>query len=219
MSKKNKKNQNFNFYWIYAGIALLFILLQLFNTISSPLKKINKQKFLTEFLIENEVEKVTIVNNEFVEVFIKKNKLEQGKHQAIIKQNQGRLNKGPHYYFNITSGEQFENDLKDFYKKNNHITLNDQIVPDVDTRKDIFGDVIGWIIPLVIMLGIWIYIMKRMSGGGAPGGTIFNIGKSKAELFDKDTKEKTNFNDVAGLEGAKEEVKEIVDFKPKKYTH
>ena len=220
MSKKNKKKQNFNFYWIYAGIALLFILLQLFNTISSPLKKINKQKFLTEFLIENEVEKVTIVNNEFVEVFIKNNKLEQGKHQAIIKQNRGRLNRGPHYYFNITSGEQFENDLKDFYKKNNHITLNDQIVPDVDTRKDIFGDVIGWIIPLVIMLGIWIYIMKRMSGGGAPGGTIFNIGKSKAELFDKDTKEKTNFNDVAGLEGAKEEVKEIVDFlkNPKKYT-
>ena len=219
MNKKKKKSQNFNFYWIYAGVALLFIMLQLFNTISSPLKKINKQKFLTEFLMEGEVEKVTIVNNEFVEVFIKETKLEQGEHQAI-KKNQGRINRGPHYYFNVTSGEQFENDLKDFYKKNNQININDQIVPDVDTRKDIFGDVIGWVIPLVIMLGIWIFIMKRMSGGGATGGTIFNIGKSKAELFDKDTKEKTNFKDVAGLEGAKEEVKEIVDFlkNPKKYT-
>ena len=219
MNKKKKKSQNFNFYWIYAGVALLFIMLQLFNTISSPLKKINKQKFLTEFLMEGDVEKVTIVNNEFVEVFIKETKLEQGEHQAI-KKNQGRINRGPHYYFNVTSGEQFENDLKDFYKKNNQININDQIVPDVDTRKDIFGDVIGWVIPLVIMLGIWIFIMKRMSGGGATGGTIFNIGKSKAELFDKDTKEKTNFKDVAGLEGAKEEVKEIVDFlkNPKKYT-
>ena len=219
MNKKKKKSQNFNFYWIYAGVALLFIVLQLFNTISSPLKKINKQKFLTEFLMEGEVEKVTIVNNEFVEVFIKETKLEQGEHQAI-KKNQGRINRGPHYYFNVTSGEQFENDLKDFYKKNNQINIHDQIVPDVDTRKDIFGDVIGWVIPLIIMLGIWIYIMKRMSGGGATGGTIFNIGKSKAELFDKDTKEKTNFKDVAGLEGAKEEVKEIVDFlkNPKKYT-
>ncbi|RPG57677.1 MAG: ATP-dependent metallopeptidase FtsH/Yme1/Tma family protein [Flavobacteriales bacterium TMED191] len=219
MSKKKKSVQNFNFYWIYAAIALLFIVLQLFNTISAPLKKINKQKFLTEFLIEGEVEKVTIVNNEFVEVFIKQNKLDQGKHQEIIK-NPSRINNGPHYFFNITSGEQFEDDLKDFYKENNQIAVNEQIVPDVDTRKDIFGDIIGWIIPLIIMLGIWIYIMRRMSGGGSTGGTIFNIGKSKAELFDKDTNEKTNFNDVAGLEGAKEEVKEVVDFlkNPKKYT-
>ena len=217
MSKKKKSVQNFNFYWIYAAIALLFIVLQLFNTISAPLKKINKQKFLTEFLIEGEVEKVTIVNNEFVEVFIKQNKLDQGKHQEIIK-NPSRINNGPHYFFNITSGEQFEDDLKDFYKENNQIAVNEQIVPDVDTRKDIFGDIIGWIIPLIIMLGIWIYIMRRMSGGGSTGGTIFNIGKSKAELFDKDTNEKTNFNDVAGLEGAKEEVKEVVDFlkNPKK---
>jgi len=219
VSKKKKSVQNFNFYWIYAAIALLFIVLQLFNTISAPLKKINKQKFLTEFLIEGEVEKVTIVNNEFVEVFIKQNKLDQGKHQEIIK-NPSRINNGPHYFFNITSGEQFEDDLKDFYKENNQIAVNEQIVPDVDTRKDIFGDIIGWIIPLIIMLGIWIYIMRRMSGGGSTGGTIFNIGKSKAELFDKDTNEKTNFNDVAGLEGAKEEVKEVVDFlkNPKKYT-
>ena len=130
MNKKKKKSQNFNFYWIYAGVALLFIVLQLFNTISAPLKKINKQKFLTEFLIEGEVEKVTIVNNEFVEVFIKQNKLDQGKHQEIIK-NPSRINNGPHYFFNITSGEQFEDDLKDFYKENNQIAVNEQIVPDV----------------------------------------------------------------------------------------
>ena len=72
MKKKNNRTQNFNFYWIYAGIALIFIALQFVNTVSSPLKKINKQKFLTEMLVENEVERVTIVNNEYVEVHLKK---------------------------------------------------------------------------------------------------------------------------------------------------
>ncbi len=213
MKQKKIKNQNFNFYWIYAAIALFFISLQIFNAVSNPMQKITKKKFFTEFL-ESETERVTIVNNEFVEVFIKEEKRNKEKHRNI--QNQS----GPHYYFNITSGEQFENDLKEFYKLNNTINTEDQIFPDVDTRKDIFGEMFGWLIPIIIMLIIWFYIMKRMSGSGAPGGGLFNIGKSKAELFDKDTKQKTNFNDVAGLEGAKEEVKEIVDFlkNPKKYT-
>ena len=162
-------------------------------------------------LVENEVERVTIVNNEYVEVHLKKSAIEKEKHKSV-NTNSSRLGNRPHYYFNVTSGEQFENDLKDFYEKNPNISVNDQIVPDVDTRKNVFGDLIGWIVPLVIMIGIWFLIMKRMSGGAGAGGSIFNIGKSKAELFDKDTKEKTNFNDVAGLEGAKEEVKEIVDF-------
>ena len=219
MTNKKQKNKNFNFYWIYAAVAVFFILLQLFNTISSPAAKITKQEFLTDFLMEGDVEKVIIVNNEYVEVFIKKNKISNNKHKKVNTKTI-KNNLGPHYYFNITSGEQFEKDLKEFYKSQPSIQLSEQIVTDVDTRKNIFGDVIGWIIPLIIMLGIWIYIMKRMSGSGGPGGSIFNIGKSKAELFDKDTKEKTNFRDVAGLEGAKEEVKEIVDFlkNPKKYT-
>ena len=159
-------------------------------------KKLLKNNSLQNF--ESETERVTIVNNEFVEVFIKEEKRNKKKNIETYKTN---LN--AHYYFNITSGEQFENDLKEFYKLNNTINTEDQIFPDVDTRKDIFGEMFGWLIPIIIMLIIWFYIMKRMSGSGAPGGGLFNIGKSKAELFDKDTKQ-TNFNDVAGLEGAKE---------------
>jgi len=214
LKQKKIKNKNFNFYWIYAAIALFFISLQIFNAISSPIQKITKKQFFTEFLIESEVEEVTIVNNEFVEVFIKELKISKEKHQKISNKS------GPHYYFNITSGEQFENDLKEFYQLNDSIAPQDQIFPDVDTRKDVFGEMLGWFIPIIIMLLIWLYVMKRMSGGGAPGSGIFNIGKSKAELFDKDSKQKINFNDVAGLEGAKEEVEEIVDFlkNPKKYT-
>ncbi len=220
MKKSNKKNNQFNLYWIYAIIAVFFIGLQFFHIISNPLQKINKKQFFTEFLIEGDVEKVTIVNNEFVEVFIKSVKLEKNKHKNI-QQNKIRSKMGPHYYFNITSGEKFENDLKEFYLNNQLVDSIDQIFPDVETRKDVFGEMISWLIPIFIMLFIWLYIMRRMNaGGGGPGGSIFNIGKSKAELFDKNTKQKTNFKDVAGLEGAKEEVQEIVDFlkNPKKYT-
>ena len=220
MKKSNKKNNQFNLYWIYAIIAVFFIGLQFFHIISNPLQKINKKQFFTEFLIEGDVEKVTIVNNEFVEVFIKSVKLEKNKHKNI-QQNKIRSKMGPHYYFNITSGEKFENDLKEFYLNNQLVDSIDQIFPDVETRKDVFVEMISWLIPIFIMLFIWLYIMRRMNaGGGGPGGSIFNIGKSKAELFDKNTKQKTNFKDVAGLEGAKEEVQEIVDFlkNPKKYT-
>ena len=217
MKTKKNQNQKFNFYWIYGIIALFFVGMQVFSLMSNPVQKINKKQFFTDFLIEGEVEKVTIVNNEFVEVFIKALKLEKEKHKHITA-NKIRGKIGPHYYFNITSGEKFENDLKEFYL-NNNVNPIEQIFPDVDTRKDVFGEMIGWLIPIIIMLFIWLYVMRRMSGGGS-NNSIFNIGKSKAELFDKNTKQKINFKDVAGLEGAKEEVQEIVDFlkNPKKYT-
>ncbi len=219
MKKTKKQNNQFNFYWIYGIIAIFFIAIQLFSLVSNPLKKINKKEFFTNFLIEGDVEKLTIVNNEFVEVFIKSIKLEKNKHEDV-QNNKIRGSKGPHYYFNITSGEKFENDLKEFYVNHDFINAIDQIFPDVETRKDVFGEMISWLIPIFIMLFIWLYIMRRMSPGSGSGGSIFNIGKSKAELFDKNTKQKTNFKDVAGLEGAKEEVQEIVDFlkNPKKYT-
>ena len=185
------------------------------------MEKITKNKFFTELLSENEVEGVVIVNNEVVEVLIKEANLQQEKHQKVNNKITNNLTqKGPHYYFNITGGEHFEEELKDFYKENNVLNKKDHIIVDVEKRQNVFGDIIAWMLPIIIMIGIWLYAMKRMSGGNAPGGGIFNIGKSKAELFDKDTKQKTTFKDVAGLEGAKEEVKEIVDFlkHPKKYT-
>ena len=185
MKNKKSKKTDFNFYWIYAGIALFFISLQLFNAVSNPIQKITKKQFFTDFLIENEVEKVTIVNNEFVEVFIKELKLGKEKHKKINTKNFNNPIKGPHYYFNITSGEQFENELKEFYKTNHFIESEHHIFPDVDTRKDVFGEMLGWLIPIIIMLFIWLYIMRRMSGGNSPASGIFNIGKSKATLFDK----------------------------------
>jgi len=217
--KKKQPQLNFNFYWIYAIIAIIFISIQIVNITSGPLVKINKTTFFTDFLLEDEVKSVIIVNNEIVEVSIKPSQLDKTKHNKINNNTIGNIqNKGPHYYFNITSGEQFESELKEFYKEEGF--QKEKIIIDIEKRKDIFGDMIGWVLPIVIMIGIWIFLMRKLGGGNAPGGGLFNIGKSKAELFDKDTKQKINFKDVAGLEGAKEEVKEIVDFlkNPKKYT-
>ena len=147
MKKKNEQ-KGINIYWIYGAIAIFFIGLQFFNSFSSSTEKITKNEFLNEFLTENEVEKVVIVNNEFVEVFIKESKLNKEKHKGIQQI-------GPHYYFNITSGEQFEEDLKEFYTTNKSIESYNQINVDVEIRKNIFGDMLGWIIPLAIMLMIW----------------------------------------------------------------
>ena len=116
----------------------------------------------------------------------------------------------------------FEDRLKDYYEDR----INDEpIAVNYETQENFLGDIISWVLPLVLMIAVWLFIMRRMSGGGgAPGGgggsQIFNIGKSRAKVFDKDTEVKTTFNEVAGMTGAKEEVLEIVDFlkNPKKYT-
>jgi cell division protease FtsH len=115
----------------------------------------------------------------------------------------------------------FEDRLKDYYEIRD---VKDRIPVNYQTQDNFFGDIISWVLPLVLMVAVWMFIMRRMSGGaggGAGGGSqIFNIGKSKAKVFDKDTEVKTTFNDVAGMTGAKEEVLEVVDFlkNPKKYT-
>ena len=210
-----KKQQKFNIYWVYGAIAVFFIAIQIFSTFSATSQKITKTEFYN--LINNsEIDKITIVKNgekEFVEVFIRDGKLNKPTHQKVQK------NIGPHYYFNITSGSSFEEELQNFYTTKPE---TEAIDIDIDSRKNVLGDILSWILPLIIMVIIWIYIMRRMSGGsaGGTGGGIFSIGKSKAELFDKNTQQSTSFKDVAGLEGAKEEVKEIVDFlkNPKKYT-
>ena len=221
MKKQTKQTFNFNFYWVYAIIAVIFISIQLINIIYSPLEKITKNKFFTEFLSEDEVKGVIIVNNEVVEVIIKESKIQQEKHKKVNTSITNNISQNsPHYYFNISSGEHFEEELKDFYKEANILDKKNHIIVDIEKRQNLLGEAFAWVLPIIIMIGIWFYLMKRMSGGNAPGGGIFNIGKSKAELFDKDTKQKITFKDVAGLEGAKEEVKEVVDFlkNPKKYT-
>ena len=223
MSDKKKTNLpgglkgfKFKIYWIYALIFVFFIGLNFMGT--EVTKPTNWQEFNQNMLQTQKVEKVVIVNKEKAYIHIKKEFLYEEQFKDVSKKTFGdALNLGPHYYFEIGSVETFSNNLKEAQSEFDN---EEKISPFYETRKDVFGDILGWILPLAFFIFIWLFIMKRMGGGGAGGGgQIFNIGKTKGKLVDK-ADIKVSFKDVAGLEGAKEEITEIVDFlkSPEKYT-
>lgn len=209
--------KSFNFYWIYAIIGLILISLNLFPWGTSPTET-DWRTFAYKMVQAGHIDKITVVNGEVAEIYIKPDTLSSAKMYTGVRDGNlsKGLNKGPHYTLRIGSIETFQDRLD---KVQAEISEQDRIVPAHEQRHDITGQ-LTWIIPIVVMIAIWIFIMRRMSSSGGPGGQIFNIGKSRAQLFDKNANVNTTFNDVAGLEGAKEEVTEIVDFlkNPKRYT-
>ena len=213
---KDFKGFKFNIYWIYAIIFIFFIGLQLVGT--EVAKPTNWQEFNLTMLQNGKVDKVVIINKEKAYVYIKKEFLSEEKFRDVSKKPFGGTpNNGPHYYFEIGSVETFNDNLKEAQIK---FDDDKRISPLYETKKDVFGDILGWILPLAFFIFIWLFIMKRMSGGqGVGGGQIFNIGKTQGKLVDKE-KIRITFKDVAGLEEAKEEIAEIVDFLklPEKYT-
>ena len=220
--KNNKKAQfpggmkgfKFKIYWVYIIIFIFFIGLNLIGT--DIAKPTSWQEFNQDMLQEQKVEKVVVVNKEKAYIYIKKTFLSEERFKDVSKKTFGNTpNYGPHFYFEIGSVETFANDLKEAQTS---FTNDEKISPLYETRKDLFGDILGWILPLAFFVLIWIFIMRRMSGGGG-GGQIFNIGKTQGKLIDKENV-KVTFKDVAGLEEAKEEITEIVDFlkAPGKYT-
>ena len=221
MSEKNKNSTpnvpkfKFNMYWVYGAIFVVLIGVSFINDASFSTKKISTNKFF-KILESNDVSKVIIINKNIAEVYIKKEAetKEKYKQQATSP----LFRKGsPLFQYDFGDLQNFENKLNQY-----RVTKNLDFDVDSDSRGSFFESIIGFL-PFILLIAIWIFFMKRMSGGagsGGGGGQIFNIGKSKAKLFDKDTKVKTTFENVAGLEGAKEEVQEIVDFlkNPGKYT-
>lgn len=218
--KPTSPNKRFNFYWIYAAIVIAFIGVQIFGGMGRTNQETDFGEF-TEMLESGDVATVTIVNEEEVQVFIKEEAFDEKERYKKLKEDgvKGGSKGAPQYTFQMPD-DAFRESLKDFYE--NHPKLaNDKITPGYGTRKDYLGDMLMWVFPLLLMIAIWIFIMRRMSSGaGGAGAQIFNIGKSKAQLFDKNTNVKITFKDVAGLQGAKEEVQEIVSFlkDPEKYT-
>jgi cell division protease FtsH len=216
----NPKKNKLNSYLIPALVGFVLMLMYFFGGQREALET-DWRTVRDDFLMNNEVEKLIIVNQSFVEVYIRQDKLDQAKHEDVSNRGIGQMSKvGPHYKFSIASNDRFLENLDDAQKDRE---LHDRIEPVSETRKDLFGELLGWLLPLAILVVIWLVIFRRMSnaagGGGGPGG-IFNVGKSKAKIFDKDTSVKVDFKDVAGLEEAKVEIQEIVEFlkKPQKYT-
>mgnify|MGYP002639289253 CR=1 FL=1 len=212
--KKPKFNQN----WIFAAITIVFlgIFLSGGGSWSQP-KKITQTEF-EGYMINGDVDKIDIVNRKVVKVYLSKEAQTKENHSrkkgsSIFPAAAGDAN----YQFEIGDLKNFEDDFKELKEKNNLTTGKTN-----STDNNTMGEILISLLPFIVIIGIWIFIMRRMSGGagGGAGGQIFNIGKSKAKLFDQSTDVKTTFKDVAGLEGAKEEVQEIVDFlkKPDKYT-
>ena len=212
--KKIQKGFKFNIYWIYVVIFLFFIGLQfLGNEVAKPT---NWQDFNKNLLQNRKVDKIVIVNKEKAFIYIKKEFLSEEQFKNVNKKLIGEsTNYGPHYYFEIGSIETFNDNLKEAQTE---FDEDEKISPLYETRKNVFGDILSWILPLVLFIGVWIFIMRRMSGGGG-GSQIFSIGKTQGKLIDKENI-KVTFNDVAGLDEAKDEVKEIVDFlkNPLRYT-
>lgn len=221
MAKKEKtpnKKPTLSSYWLYGLIAAFFISMSYFNNSDglSNDQQINISTF-ERFLNEDEVERVLVINKNLAQVTIKDDALQTSKHKkARTKDFFGRSSSsGPHYQFEVGNLEIFQGKLEK--AKSNGVEFD----YDFKTVESRWLDVMLSFLPLILIIGVWIFLMRRMSGGGAGGGgQIFNIGKSKAKLFDEKSNVKITFKDVAGLEGAKEEVQEIVDFlkNPSKYT-
>ena len=175
--------------------------------------KISYSKF-NEYLNKGQIEKVIIYNKTEGEAYLTVNALKDKSNEKVAKDFMGKMNKGPHYSFDIGNDEVFQNNVEKAKKEGK--------LKDFDFKpKSNWSELLITLLPFIIIIGLWVLIMRRMSGGGAGGGgQLFNIGKSKAKLFDEKNEVKTTFKDVAGLEGAKEEIQEIVEFlkTPEKYT-
>ena len=219
--KKNIKDKKpkFSPYWIYGILIALFLGFQLFNGASyQDANKTTPSDFF-KYLEDGDVERVDIVKNTRVaKVFLTKDAETKEIHKNSKPQTFiPSATKLPNYRFEFGDLQNFENQLNENTKD-----LTDKPIVTFDTETNDWGNLLMGILPFILLIGVWIFIMRRMSGGagGGAGGQIFNIGKSKAKLFDQNTEVKTSFKDVAGLEGAKEEVQEIVDFLkfPEKYT-
>ncbi len=207
------KMPKFSFYWIYAILALIFLGIQFMDFGSSSKK--TDWKDLRQMLVDKDVQKIVLVNKETAEIYIKPEDLKKEKYKDVAKgSNFGQDT--PQFYYNVASPDIFIQQVQDVQKGN-----PDPIYVDSETRHNWGGEILSWVLPILLLFGVWFFIMRMMSrGGGGAGGQIFNIGKSKAQIYDKNTSINISFKDVAGLEEAKVEVIEVVDFlrSPEKYT-
>jgi len=222
---KNSNNNGNNFYWIYAAVigVLLFIVFY-GNNFNSHLIEVSQGEFYQKMLSKGDVKDIVIVNKTIARISINPDsayKCDRYKNDKGVSIFPDKNFKGPHYFFTVPS---IDNLMTGIEKVQNEalIPKEKQVFARSVEESNWFDSGLSFLLPIIIMIALWFFMMRRMGGGGSGGGPgqIFNIGKSKATLFDKDSAVNTTFSDVAGLDGAKMEVMEIVDFlkNPKKYT-
>ncbi len=193
----NGSKNSFNFYWLYAIIGVVLISFSLFNNVggSAPIY----ENDLEEYVENNEVREIVIVNKRIAQIYLTDEAMTKEPHKSKIKTPVLPSSKNNQFQYTMEIG--FE-DV--FGKKLEQWKVEKGIKYRFTTEEDWLGGILSFALPLLIFVGIWLFIMRRMSGGaGGAGGQIFNIGKSKATLFDKEKSIKITFEDVAGLEGAK----------------
>jgi cell division protease FtsH len=217
MANNNPNSNKFKVspWLIYTAILLIFLFISFITGGSSFQEpaQLTSSNF-NSYLEKGEIEKVIVYNKAEAEVFLTAAALKNAANKKVAKDVFNNPNKGPHYTFVIGNDQLFQTKLEKAVAEGKLKDFN--FLP-----KNNWSDILISLLPIIIIIGVWVFIMRRMSGGGGGGGQIFNIGKSKAKLFDEKTDIKTSFKDVAGLEGAKEEIQEIVEFlkNPEKYTN
>ncbi|GFD93950.1 ATP-dependent zinc metalloprotease FtsH [Alteromonas sp. KUL156] len=214
-NKKNAPKFSFNSFWLYIPIIVILLGLSFFNSGNLGSRNITKNEF-TKILQANDIKEIVVENNNVAQIFLKPEAEKKEEHKKLA--DSPFYRKGsPLYTYNFGDLQNFENEINK-EKEDKNLDFD-----KVNVERTSMMDTIISFLPFILLIVIWLFFMRRMSGaagGGGAGGQIFNIGKSKAKLFDENTKVKTTFKNVAGLEGAKEEVQEIVDFlkSPEKYT-
>lgn len=217
----SKKTPRFSIYWVYALIAVILIGYQVMQLGSVDSGSITPQDFKNEMLAKGDVEKIDLVKNkELVRVYIYKDSLRKQYYQQKLKKQVPDNYTSPLFEFQVTDWESFNSDLNTFYKDHPEIK---QVATSTINEGEWLGPIAQTVLTVLFFVGLWVLLMRKMGGpaGGGGAGGIFSIGKSKAQLFDKGAKVNVTFADVAGLDEAKVEVMEIVDFlkSPKKYTN
>ncbi len=216
-NKPEGNGSKFNSFWIYGIIALLLLAINFFSVAEADKEQISMNR-LEQMLIEQDIESLEVINEKYAHIYLTEEAISDPKYSDASESSFG--GNRYHYWMEIGSVDSFTDFLENVQREAD-FDRKEWIYPEFKTKQNWLTPILSWVLPLVIVIAIWIFIMRRVSGGaGGPGAQIFNIGKSKATLFDNNAKVNVTFEDVAGLDEAKEEVMEVVDFlkNPKKYT-
>lgn len=213
-SNSNKKAPKFNPYWIYGIIAAAIIFISTMNMGNGP-QDISYGTFEKELLGSDDIEKIVVIRNELkAEVTLKEGTAD--KYNSLFIMERTPTVVGPHFSVNIPSIDSFDKGLKDAEEKSGK-----KISVFYEQRSNLFSEILAMTWPLLIFVALYYFLFRKMTGGGSSGGGgIFSVGKSRAQMVDKNENVNVSFKDVAGLDGAKDELVEIVEFlrNPKKYT-